>query len=72
MLVKNTKDVAKMLEGARAAEGLSKNNLAKQSGMSRPTMLNIIQKGTVRNGYTMDNLLRLAKTLNLEIVIRPK
>lgn len=71
MVVKNMKEMAKALEEQRTVKSLSKNKLAIESDMSRPTLLNVIQKGSVRNGYYVESLFKIAKALDLEIVIRP-
>ena len=71
MVVKNMKEMAKALDEQRTVKNLSKNRLAKESDMSRPTLLNIIQKGTVRNGFYVESLFKIAKALDLEIIIRP-
>lgn len=71
MKVKNMKEIAKILDNKREENGISKNQLAIKAGMSRPTMLNMIQKGVVRNGYSVDSLMKIVESLDLEIIIRP-
>ena len=66
------KQIADILEKQRASKGISKNQLALRSDMSRPTMLNVVQKGKVRNGYSVETLLKLADTLDLAISIAKK
>lgn len=69
MVVKNVNDVAKILDKTRDDFGASKNRLAKESGMSRPTLLNIIHTGKKRNGYDMANFFKIANTLGLKVTI---
>lgn len=72
MVVKNMKEIAKALDEQREVKLLSKNKLAIESDMTRPTLLNVIQKGNVRYGYYVESLFKIAKALDLEIEIRPK
>lgn len=69
MKVSNANEIAKVLEAERSKQGVSKNILAKKAGISRPTVLNIIKKGTVRNSYDVRNLIAVINALDLEISI---
>ena len=69
MKVSNANEIAKVLEAERSRQGVSKNILAKKAGISRPTVLNIIKKGTVRNSYDVRNLIAVINALDLEISI---
>lgn len=69
MEVKNLNDVAKVLDASRVRQGLTKNALVKYSGISRPTLLKIINKGRVREGYQIDSLFKVAKAIGVKIIL---
>ena len=67
--VNNLNDIAKILEKSRVKQGLTKNAVLKASGISRPTLLKIINHGRIRDGYQIDSLLKVAKAMSVKIYI---
>ena len=71
MEVKSFKDIADILDKQRVDKVISKNQLMKSTGLSRPTLLKILSKGRVRDGYNLQTLFDVAKALDVEILLNP-
>ena len=71
MQVKTFKDIADILDKQRVDKAISKNQLMKFTGLSRPTLLKILSKGRVRDGYNLQTLFDVAKALEVEILLSP-
>ena len=71
MVVNNTKGIALIFDKRREKIEMSKNRLALESKLSRPTVLNAIREKGFRKGYDINSFLNIAEALGLEVIIRP-
>lgn len=71
MEVKSLNDVARILDASRVRQGLTKSSLVKYSGVSRPTLLKIINEGKNpnRDGYQIDSLFKVAEAIGVKIIL---
>lgn len=61
--------LGRVLRDRRRVRGLSQKELAERTGISQPTISNV-ERGASR--ASIDTILRLAATLELELVVRPR
>jgi len=67
--IKNRKQISNTISKAFKKKGISKVQMAKQTGLSRNSIYQILQAKGKDQNFSIDNLLKVCKELGIKIIL---